>query len=1018
MKLQMEGAAQYKADLQNITQRSKELASEMQAIVSGANDQASKTKNLTAQIENQKSKMELLNKQYTAQAKTLEQLNKDLETAKREHGENSAEVQKLTQQITKQETAMSKTRTELNKAETELNSAAKAMDELGDETKETAEQTEDAEKQFSGVTTAVGKVGKGIAEATAAIAAAATAAAAAVWKMATATSEAGDEIDKESQKLGISTENYQELSYAMERSGSSISDLSKGVKTITSDLADAQNGVEGADEAFTAIGVSLKRSNGTWKTTEEVLLDSIDALANMEDETLRNAAAQDIFGKSSMELAPLLNEGADGIKALMQEAEDYGMVMSDDAVKASAKFQDSLTRLKKTVSGLKNNLMAEFLPALTDVSDGLAKIAIGDESGIEQMISGIESAVDRIAQMAPEMLKAGGKIILAIANGITQNLAKISETLFNVALSAVEYLVTHSGELINALLGVLEVAVNFIADHAGDIAVAMIDLATQVVTKLIEKAPALLASLAKGIVTAIPKAFEAVVTSIGSIIGSIFSTLSGTTYLKEWEDKVNGLVESWDGIISKRDELISNADKEYGYYSGLWSQLNSIVDENGKIKEGYEERAKFITEELGKYTGLAIEIIDGEIKGYQDLKKSIHDVIEEQRTQTILAAEREAYEAATKAVEDQTAAMNELSKAIEAQEERRKDAEIELQRIRADTRYYDELDVRAAEVRLEKEGKTLDALKADYNDLAAVLEENLRAQEQYLTDYQRVSEGNYAAVGKAVVNFGQVSEEEKQRVIDGLEAETDSLKIQAQTWEKIYNDTGSETSRIQLETIQASIKNNEDYLDAMTKDWDAYAQDVVKNLDDATPKISRSAEIIAQEVQRALTNGWESGLTVEEAVAMGKDTAQGIINGLYAKLQDLKSAGRTVANTVEDAYKVQMSIQSPSKEMEEAGEYTISGLIRGIENMRRALIDSVIGVSDIVSGSMDSTSAGALIGSSRSIYEAAAAGSQTTNEYSINMTINGAEGQDVSALADEVAGRIQMMIDRRGAVYA
>ena len=55
-------------------------------------------------------------------------------------------------------------------------------------------------------------------------------------------------------------------------------------------------------------------------------MESIDALAAMDDETARNAAANEIFGKSAAELLPLLNSGSDGIKELMQEADAYGMV--------------------------------------------------------------------------------------------------------------------------------------------------------------------------------------------------------------------------------------------------------------------------------------------------------------------------------------------------------------------------------------------------------------------------------------------------------------------------------------------------------------------------------------------------------------------------------------------------------------------------------------------------------------------------------------------------------------------
>ena len=198
-----------------------------------------------------------------------------------------------------------------------------------------------------------------MAAASAAMGAAAVAASKKIFSMTTDVAKTGDEIDKESQKLGISAENYQKLSYAMERSGADIEDFKRGTINISKELANVQNGAKGAGSTFAALGVAVKNSDGTMRSTEDVLLDSIDALAAMSDETQRNAYANQIFGKGYQELAPLLNSGADGIKGLMDEAEKYGMVMSNDAVSSSAKFEDSLTKMRGTLSGVKNNMLSQ-----------------------------------------------------------------------------------------------------------------------------------------------------------------------------------------------------------------------------------------------------------------------------------------------------------------------------------------------------------------------------------------------------------------------------------------------------------------------------------------------------------------------------------------------------------------------------------------------------------------------------------------------------------------------------------
>jgi hypothetical protein len=77
----------------------------------------------------------------------------------------------------------------------------------------------------------------------------------------------------------------------MQRQGTDIGAVSKAVKNINNDLGDFANGSAEATKKYDALGVSLQNSDGTMKSTEDVLLDSIDALANMEDTANQTWAA-------------------------------------------------------------------------------------------------------------------------------------------------------------------------------------------------------------------------------------------------------------------------------------------------------------------------------------------------------------------------------------------------------------------------------------------------------------------------------------------------------------------------------------------------------------------------------------------------------------------------------------------------------------------------------------------------------------------------------------------------------
>ena len=300
----------------------------------------------------------------------------------------------------------------------------------------------------------------------AAIGTAAVAAGKALYDMASDTASAGDQIDKESQKMQISASLYQQLSYACERSGSSVSDLTKGVKNITTELGKTAEGAKGAGASFKAIGVSLKNTDGSIKSTEQVLLESIDALAGMEDETQRNAAAQDIFGKSAAELLPLLNSGADGIKQLMDETEEYGMIMSDEAVAASAAFEDSLSRLQWTFSGVKNSITGEMLPSITMIMDGLSDLMAGQDDAGEKIKQGVTGIISNISQMIPQILEvitniAGAvlesapSIMQALAQGIITALPTLLPTITNVVTSIATMLIQLLPQILEAGMQIL-----------------------------------------------------------------------------------------------------------------------------------------------------------------------------------------------------------------------------------------------------------------------------------------------------------------------------------------------------------------------------------------------------------------------------------------------------------------------------------------------------------------------------------------------------------------------------------
>lgn len=421
----------------------------------------------------------------------------------------------------------------------------------------------------------------------AAVGAAATAATAAFVGAAKDTAAYGDEIDKMSQKLGLSAENYQKLDYAMGLSGASITDLNKGIMKITSALADVANGVDEADDAYQLLGVSTRDASGNMRSTEDVLLDTLDALANMEDETQRNALAQDLFGKSAKELAPLLNAGGDGIRAMMQEAEDYGMVLSDDAVKASAGFQDALSKLDGTMKGLKNRFISEMLPGLTDITSGFADLFAGVDGGGAKMKKGLASILNAFKENLPQVLQVITGAVSAIVEALPDLAKQILGALpdiFQQLMGTLETLIKGIlneetiGVLLDTVIGIIVALINNLDSIILPIIQAIPVIIVTVIEKLLENLPALISgiiSLVLGIVEAIPEIVKYLLDHIPEIIGMVIDAIIECTpqLIVGIAQLVAGVFSAAGQILASVWEFLKNAAASvFNWLKGVWGE--------------------------------------------------------------------------------------------------------------------------------------------------------------------------------------------------------------------------------------------------------------------------------------------------------------------------------------------------------------------------------------------------------------------------------------------------------------
>lgn len=315
----------------------------------------------------------------------------------------------------------------------------------------------------------------------------------------------GDNVDKMSQKIGISAESYQKWDYVMQRAGTSIDSMKMGMKTLSKQA-------ESNSDAFQKLGISQEQVASM--SQEELFEATVRGLAGMEEGTERAALASQLLGRAGADLGPLLNQGTEAIDEQMEIAEKYGMVMPDSAVKASAAFEDSVTTMKMTMQGLRNRMMGNFLPAITQVTDGLGKLFAGDMSGADDIASGIDNIVSKMSDMLPKIIEVGGKVIKSLADAILENIPKLIPVVTQLFVNIVQYAIEALPQLVQIGIQIITTLIETIVQELPNLITVFVDGIIQIATAIVEALPQLI----EAIVGAIPMIIEALLAQMPLLI--------------------------------------------------------------------------------------------------------------------------------------------------------------------------------------------------------------------------------------------------------------------------------------------------------------------------------------------------------------------------------------------------------------------------------------------------------------------------------------------------------------------
>ena len=608
--IKLDGEKEYKQAISGINTSMKLLASEMKKSTAQFGDNAKSLKGLKEQTK-------LTAESVETQKSKVETLRGALENSKKLYGENSEKTKQWQISLNNAESELAKTErklSELNKQTTGIGKLKTAFNDwknkLG-EIKGKLSPVTDGLKKMASAAASVAKVTfKAVGAGVAAVGTAAVAAGKKIWDFANEAAQAGDTIDKQSQKMKVSTDEYQKLSYAAQLSGTNIGTLQKAQKNLMS--------------SGSKLGIT-------------------DALKQCADAADPAAAATELFGaKVAQELLPMLNSGSKGINEMMNNAEKYGMVMSKDAVNASAKFQDSLTTLKGTFSTVKDNIFSNLLPGLTTAMDGFTGLISGVDGSKEKILQGVESMIGSFKTIIPRIqdvfsviigavAEVAPQIISTLAVSLIDNLSPILNACFEIIQTLAQTLLEKDNlqKIITAAFELISTLVVGIADNIELVIDAAFTIIETLMTSLVE--PDNLNKLISSTITIVSKITTGILQNLPEIIKAGFQLIKGL--IKGlWDNR--GLI--WQTIKDLVRELLNTFKNLLGIHSpssifagfgknlvqGLWNGLRNslgwirdmirgwVGNVTGFIKKlfGIHSPSTVFENEIGENLGLGVGV--------------------------------------------------------------------------------------------------------------------------------------------------------------------------------------------------------------------------------------------------------------------------------------------------------------------------------------------------------------------------------------------------------------------------
>ena len=1009
------------------------LTAKSEALSKKLETQAKKVETLKASYQALSKSAEENKEKHAALGKELENAVKELERIEKESGKDSAAyklqagaVANLTadynaslKAIDSQEAALSKARIEINNAQTAYNQTGNALSDLNEE----LEKTADGANELGDEVKDSGKLAKEAANGgyTVFKNILANLATIAIKQVATGLKKIGEGLVNTGKEAFNAYAEYEQLvggvetlfgksaktleKYANEAyktAGLSANSYMESVTSFSSALikslgGDTQKAVEYADKAIkdmsdnaNKFGTSMDTiqsvysalARNTYTTLDNLKLGFAGTKQGAED-LVREAEKLDKSFKAQRDSSGKLKLAYSDLVDSIHIVQSNMGITGATADEASSTIEGSAKAMKAAWSNLlvsvasDNKDMSKSVKAFTDSVETYAKNAI---PRIKKLVENMfKAGKDLIKKNMPEfsknvlpVIEKVGKVLKDVATFVVKNF----KTVATVVLSAAAAFATF-----NAVMAVAKTV------NAVNTALAGLNATVGIATKVqIGYNAALAANPIGAVLTAISLLVVAVVALSSAEEEATEIDRERAEALDELKDSVNSNADSWKSLKDAQQQQIDAGMSELSYYENLWNELKEITDANGKVKDGYEERADFIITKLNEAFDLEIRKSGDIIENMQGIAGAIDYLIKKKKAEIILNSQEALYAEALEKQADGYRNLKKLEDEINGVRQERNDLETQYSDLWEEafddavkhgtnvisSAYQDQLDAIQANI-YAKENETIELWNSykEQEDLVKNYAYNIALYEQNMElahagEYDKMSQitWNYISDYQDAENAQKAMLEDQ---ITDTQTKLDVLKGLRDQYNTDIYDAQIEATEKELAEQQKKLKQyeqNEEIAQTKVTDlWKTGLDNQVLELDNHKVEFRDKGNGLVD----VYIDGWRAfkDVAADEAAGLAKEQVD-VLNG---KASDFNQAGNTDGKNYikgfgegsEDnklrqwayssldsfgkkcleKFRNALKEHSPSKATEEDAKNLFLGFDNGVEKNKKNTLDNV-----------------------------------------------------------------------------